>query len=199
LNPTTQIPEHFPLNYALNVGSYLVFDPVTKLDGDGAFSPNNPLRLALITDGLTNTIAMSEVKAFTPRIHDATLPIEPPANPEAVAATTVGGEWSPVNGHTEWVCGRAIHNGFTTWFPPNTLVPYVRDGRRYSIDVTSSREGRSQTLPTYAVITARSNHTGLVNALQMDASVRSISSQINMTVYRSLGTRSSGEAINQLD
>ena len=63
LNSVTQLPEHFPVCYALNVGSYLIFDPQTKMDGDGAFSPNNPIRLAMVTDGLTSTIAMSEVKA----------------------------------------------------------------------------------------------------------------------------------------
>ncbi len=199
LNSVTQLPEHFPLCYALNVGSYLIFDPQTKMDGDGAFSPNNPIRLAMVTDGLTSTIAMSEVKAYTPRIHDATLPAEPPYNPESVAGSVVGGDWSPTSGHTEWVCGRAIHSGFTTWFPPNTFVPYVRDGRKYSFDVTSMREGKSTTLPTIAVITSRSYHSGLVNSLILDGSVRSFSSSIDQTTWRNLGSRSGGESIGQVE
>lgn len=188
------IPEHYPLCYALSVGPYLVYNPVNRADGGAAFAPNLRSRVGGFSDGLSNTIGMAEVKAFTPRVHDATLPATAPLTPDAVSPSISGGAWSESNGHTEWVCGRAIHTGFTTTFSPNTRVPHVVNGRTFDFDVSSSREGRDQTSTTYAVITSRSYHTGVVNTLMMDGSVQSISSNIELPVWRALGTRAGGEA-----
>ncbi|MFM7519288.1 MAG: DUF1559 domain-containing protein [Planctomycetota bacterium] len=185
-------PEHYPLNYALSVGHFLVHDPVAKADGGAAFAPDAKFRAAAVPDGLSKTLAMSEVKAFTPRYHDcSTPPHEPPSTPAAVF--TSGGSWSATNGHTEWVCGRAIHNGFTTTFPPNTVISHVNGGTTYDISVTSSREGRSATEPTFAVIPSRSHHPGTVASLFLDGSVRSIANEIAPTAWRALGSRAGGE------
>jgi prepilin-type processing-associated H-X9-DG protein len=67
----------------------------------------------------------------------------------------------------------------------------------YDIDVTSSREGRNQTDPTFGVITSRSHHAGLVNAAFMDGSVRGIPSAIDLMTWRSLGSRAGAEVINE--
>lgn len=193
LNATTGLGEHYPINYALGVGRYLVFHPQTNQNGGGAFAVNGRLSDRDFLDGLSNTIGMSEVKAFNPRFHDSTLPVVQPASPGLVASQVRGGEWGPQSGHTEWVCGRAIHNGFTTAFGPNTVVPYLAiDGKTYDIDVSSSREGRSATTPTYAVIVSRSYHPGIVNTLKMDGSVRSIENAIDVTLWQSLGARADG-------
>lgn len=188
--------EHYPLSYHMNVGLYLVWDPVTRRDGGGAFGPNQKLTHGSYIDGLSNTIAMSEGKMFNPRVHDATLPATPPGTPTDVSAATSGGGWSATNGHTEWVCGRAIHTGFTTLFTPNTKVPHTVSGAVYDFDVSSSREGRNQTDPTYAVITARSYHNGGVNALLMDGSVRFVVNSVSATTWRALGTRAGGEVLS---
>jgi prepilin-type N-terminal cleavage/methylation domain-containing protein len=193
---TAGIPEHYPLSYGVNVGQYLVYDPTTRRDGGGAFAPNLPLRTGAILDGLSNTLAMAEVKAFTPRIQDATLPTAAPSRPEDVSTVTSGGAWSEFNGHTEWVCGRAIHIGVTTNFSPNTKVPHTVSGRVFDIDVTSHREGVNLSDPTRAVITSRSYHTGLINSLIMDGSVQSISNNIDVNQWRALGTRNQGEVLN---
>jgi prepilin-type N-terminal cleavage/methylation domain-containing protein/prepilin-type processing-associated H-X9-DG protein len=191
-------PEHYPLNYVLNMGQYLIFHPATQADGGGAFAPNGHLTPASFTDGLSNTIALAEVKAFNPRFHDVTsMPATPPTSPAAVSGGyTGGGAWSATNGHTEWVCGRAIHIGFTTTFTPNTLVPHIADGITYDIDVSSSREGKNATDVTYGIITARSYHPGVVNAVFMDGSVRPVSDNIDLATWRAMGTRSGGEIIN---
>lgn len=191
------LPEHYPLNYTLSVGTYQIFNPVTRGDGGAAFAPNSRLNPASFVDGLSNTLAMAEVKAFNPRFHDASgLPAVPPGLPADVSAQyTGGGAWSATNGHTEWVCGRAIHNGFTTTFTPNTLVPHVVGGVIYDIDVSSSREGRNATDITYGIITSRSYHPGTVQVLLMDGSVRSISENIERGAWQSLGTRAGGEVL----
>jgi len=186
-------PEHYPLNYVFNVGTYLVYDPNTRADGGGGFAPNGRLRANSFSDGLSKTLGMSEVKAFTPRFHDATLPADPPASPEAVAGSVSGGQWSTENGHTEWVCGRAIHNGFTTLFPPNTRVPNAAG--THDMSVSSSREGASATAVTRAVIPARSHHPGSVSAMMMDGSVHTIASDVDAGVWQRLGTRAGGEAV----
>jgi len=183
------LPEHYPLSYGLSVGNYLIYNPLNRSNGGAAFAPNYLSRLSGIVDGLSNTLAMSEVKAFTPRIQDSVLPPVPPTSREMVSSIVSGGDWSAMNGHTEWVCGRAIHSGFTTTFPPNTIVPRAVDGVIYDVDVCSSREGRDQVSPTYGVITSRSYHTGMVSCLLMDGSVHSISSSIEAFAWQSLGTR----------
>ena len=53
------VPYHYPLNYALNVGTYLIFSPVTGADGGAAFAPNSRLTPASFLDGLSNTLALS--------------------------------------------------------------------------------------------------------------------------------------------
>ncbi len=188
-------PEHYPLSYALNMGGYLIYNPVTQQDGAGAFGPNRMLGARDFLDGLSNTLAMSEVKAFTPRFHDVVgMPATEPNVPAEVTGPYIaGGAWSNSNGHTEWVCGRAIHTGFTTTFTPQTEVIYNLGGAVYDIDVTSSREGRNQTDVTYGVITSRSYHQGLVHCLRMDGSTRSITESITRDAWKSLGTRNGSE------
>ena len=190
-------PYHYPLNYVLSVGAYQIFNPVTRHDGGAAFAPNSRLNPASFLDGLSNTLAMAEVKAFNPRFHDASgLPTVPPSLPDEVSAQyTSGGAWSATNGHTEWVCGRAIHNGFTTTFTPNTRVPHAVGGVVYDIDVSSSREGRNATDTTYGIITSRSYHPGIVNVLLMDGSVRSVADSIERPVWQALGTRAGSEVL----
>jgi prepilin-type N-terminal cleavage/methylation domain-containing protein len=194
------VPEHYPLNYGFNAGQYLVYDPVTKQHG-GTFGPSSKLRAGMISDGLSKTLAMSEVKAFTPRYHNASTPAghsatslaTPPATPAAVRSALGGGEWSATNGHTEWVCGRAIHNGFTTLFPPQTVISETVGGTTYDISICSTREGNSTTAPTYAVIPSRSHHPGAVNTLLMDGSVHQVSESIDALTWQALGTRAGGE------
>jgi hypothetical protein len=96
-------------------------------------------------------------------------------------------------GHTEWPDGRVHHSGITTVFTPNTKVIFSSGGRDYDIDYNSRQEGTSATQPTYAAITARSYHPGVVNAAMMDASVQTIRQTISLPIWRALGTRHGGE------
>lgn len=199
--PTLTIT-YYPLNYSFNQGTWFIYDPPTNTVGDGAFEPNRAFDVAAISDGLSNTLAAAENKAYQPNLWDTGNPgagqlsVPPPATP-ATAATYFGGTFD-LNGHTEWVEGDVHEVGFTTTFTPNTVVPYTHtDGITYDVDVTSLRDGESITLPTYAAITARSYHVGLVNVLMMDGSVRSIGNNINLNVWRGLGTRSGGEALGE--
>ncbi len=188
----------YPLTYAANAGTWFLYHPVTNQSGDGAFLVNQRLRPADFTDGLSNTVGFAEVKAFTPYKRDGRNPnaanVPPPTNPAAVAA--LPGDFKTDSGHTEWLDGRVHQTGFTTTFPPNTKALFTNNGVIYDIDFNASREGATVNQPTYAVVTARSYHPGLVNALLMDGSVRSFSNGTNLNVWRALGTRGGGEVSN---
>ncbi len=88
-------------------------------------------------------------------------------------------------------------DGFTTVFRPNSRVLHTEAGQTYDIDYTSVEEGDSTTQPTYAAITSRSFHTGIVQSLLADGSVRSFSENIDINVWRALGTRAGGEVIGE--
>jgi len=193
---TPNVPKYFPLSYGLCTGLYQVWDPATSSDGNAAFAPFTKLRPNAFTDGLSKTLAMSEVKAFTPRSQDISgLTATPPASAAAGGALVDASKFAET-GHTEWVCGRTLHTGFTTTFSPNTVVPYVHsDGRQYDVDISSSREGLSATAATYAAVTSRSHHAGVVSSALMDGSVRTVANSVDGDLWKRLSTRSGGEAI----
>ena len=180
--------KYYPLNYVFNGGTWQVYDPARNLGGDGAFYPNSRLKPRDFIDGTSNTLAFSEVKTFTPYLRDGgSAGPMPPADPNAISG--LGGSFKKNTGHTEWVDGRVHQSGFTTTYPPNTVVPHTVDNRVYDVDYTSCREDKSCGTFVRAAVTARSFHSESVNALFMDGHVRSISRSINLETYRALGTR----------
>ena len=193
---TPNIPKHFPLSYGLCTGIQQVWDPAAAVkDGGTAFAPFTKLRSNAFSDGLSKTLAMSEVKAFTARSQDVSDLSALLASPADVAAKVDASKFSDL-GHTEWVCGRTLHIGFTTTFPPNTVVPYTHsDGKSYDIDISSSREGLNDSAATYAVVTSRSHHVGAVSAALMDGSVRSVANSIDGGLWKELSTRARGEPL----
>ena len=186
---------YYPCNYSFNEGTWFIYDPTNGRVGDGAFHPNKAFRPGDMTDGLSNTLAAAENKAYQPNMWDtnnpATIGVAAPNTPADLAAY-YGGTFDS-NGHTEWVEGDVHETGFTTTFPPNTKVPYTNGGVTYDVDVTSMRDGESATAPTYAAVTARSYHTGMVQALMLDGAVRNVSENIDRNLWRAAGTRAGGE------
>jgi prepilin-type N-terminal cleavage/methylation domain-containing protein len=194
---------YYPLNYVFNVGVWFVFDPKGQTNLDGAISPNSRTRPADFRDGLSNTLMASEAKAYTPYVRNSgqgttTIPATPADIPPLASGgqAKLGADLQQNTGHTEWVDGRAHHAGFTATFTPNTRVPYETGGQLYDIDYTSQQEGKSATVKTFAAITARSYHPGLVNAALMDGSVRSFTDNIELALWRALATRSRGETVS---
>ena len=188
---------HYPPTYAVNAGTWFVFYPATGQAGDGAFRVGRQGRVADFVDGMSNTLGMAEVKAYTPFLtgsgNPAALGAAPPSSPADVL--TYGGSLKET-GHTEWVDFKVHETGFTAAFPPNTKVPYSSGGTSYDVDFISNSEGKVVTVPTYAAVTARSYHTGGVNALLMDGSVRFVRDAIPMAAWRALATRAGGEVVN---
>lgn len=189
---TTQ--NHFPVNYGINYGTWLVFDAATKSTGNGAFVVNKKIGAAALTDGMSNTVGFAEVKAFQPRMSNssvpATLGAPIPNTPADVLA--LGGTFG-TTGHTEWVDGKVQQTGFTSVFTPNAKIPYTNAGITYSIDFVSRGESLTATVPTYAAVTSRSYHVGLVQVAMMDGSVRTVSDQVELSTWRAMSTRDQGE------
>ena len=188
--------DQYPINYGVNEGTWLVFNPSTPNAGNnGAFGPNAKNTIASFTDGTSSTLMMSEVKAFQAIVKESPVPsVLPPTNPAVIGGLGGSGDFDPENGHTEWVEGRVHQTGFTTTFGPNTVVPYITGGITYDLDYTAAEEGDSAS-PTYAAITSRSYHKGIVHSLLADGSVKGISSNLSLTIWRALGTRSGREPV----
>lgn len=187
----------FPTSYGFNFGTWFIYDPVTGRGGDGAFYPNARLRMAAFTDGASNTLLTSEVKAWTPYRRNGGP--SSTAVPDTAAQAEVlirGGSQFKNTGHTEWPDGRVHHQGFTTAMLPNTATACDDGTTSYSeCDYNSWQEGRHgrNGAVSYAIVTSRSFHTGMVQAALADGSCRSISQNIDLSVWRGLGTRSGNE------
>lgn len=182
-----------PVTYGFNMGTWRIFDPVSRQHGRGIFGVNSSVSFAKIPDGASNTLAASEVRAYQSYIRNTSDPGSTvPATPQAFDGLTgdlkLGEEADLNTGHTVWPDGRVHHTGFTTTFTPNTFVPYQVDGRVYDIDFTSRQEGRSAVQTTYAAVTSRSHHTGTVTSLLADGSVRIVADEIGGAVWQAMGT-----------
>jgi prepilin-type N-terminal cleavage/methylation domain-containing protein/prepilin-type processing-associated H-X9-DG protein len=193
----------FPTTYAFNLGTWFVYDPVTRQGGDGATHPNSMLGMQSFTDGTSNTLWSAEVhawQAYTRNAGPSSTAI--PETIQDVATVADSGLKDRIladgtgTGRTEWTNGHNFHSGFTTTLPPNTRVPYTFGGVLYNIDYSSQAEGSSLTRTSFAVLTSRSWHTGLVNVCMMDGSVQGFSNTTTKQVWRALGTRSGGEVVS---
>jgi prepilin-type N-terminal cleavage/methylation domain-containing protein len=197
--------KNWTISYAANLGTWAVLtDKAATMQGsDGAFSPNRGFAEKDFRDGMSNTIAFSEVKGYTTRVtgtpNTATF-LPAPAPPTLPAGLTASPPFgltgitlaaSTKQTHVEWVDGKVHETGFTTVFPPNTDVAFTSGGVTSDVDFVSATEANPG--DTYAAVTSRSYHPGLVNAVLMDGSVRSIVNGISQATWRALGTRSGGE------
>lgn len=215
--------KHHPINYAMNLGTWFVWDPLTGKGGNGAGYPNSKLRDDAFRDGMGTTLAFAEVKAWQPYFRDSgrshaqcggtsTNPEQatPPASLSALASTmATPGEYKATN-HSEWFNGHAHHAGFTTVFPPNHKVMLgtasgssatVNTSGTGNLDVdwTNKQEGKNHfsgnTDPTYAAITARGYFPGVVNVGMVDGSVRSVENGIDGGVWRAISSRNGSELL----
>jgi prepilin-type N-terminal cleavage/methylation domain-containing protein/prepilin-type processing-associated H-X9-DG protein len=187
--------EFYPTNYGFNIGTWLGLDQQTAKGGDGAFGYNMTHGFGAFTDGLSNTLAAADVKSFQPALLDGGRPAAPFTPPPAALAEVVayGGTLDPDYCHTQWVTGRTLQSGLTTTFPPNTRFPYTAGGVEYDVDFTSARVSPTAPRHGYRVVTSRSYHSGGVNALLMDGSVRFARDATARDVWRAAGTRAGGE------
>ncbi len=146
-----------------------------------------------ITDGLSNTVAYSErlvgdldLGRYSPDVDIAILERGPSSFPDEVVqacqTVTANSKHFSSSGAT-WLIGHRTHTAYNHVLTPNSKIPDCALGFTM------------RNIPQGAV-TARSYHRGGVNACFADSAVRLISENIDMKVWRALGTIHGGEVIN---
>jgi len=189
------------VNYAVNVGDWYVWGGSAGTANRAPFGVNMSRTFSSISDGLSNTLLMSEVKAYQPYFRDggpitgmtaANIP-SPNASPESVSSQYFSSTSPQLSGHTEWVDGHAHQTGMTTAWTPNKRI-LGTSLKNLDIDLTTIRESNGG--PTFASITSRSYHPGGVQMLKADGSVSFVMETIRGEVWRALGTVSGGEILS---
>ena len=83
-------------------------------------------------------------------------------------------------------------------WPLNSDVIFVDAGVTYrNTDYASRQEGSNTTSVSYSALNSRSYHTGIVQSALCDGSVRAFSSNIDLRIWRALGTRDGGEVLGE--
>jgi prepilin-type N-terminal cleavage/methylation domain-containing protein len=194
-------------SYGVNQGTWMVFDASSKQVNPGAFYVNSQLRPRNFTDGLSKTLMAAEVKSWQCYYKGGTATAAMPSvssiagfggTPEVGGPPNSGGA---NKAHTEWGDGKCQQSGFTATFTPNTAAVNNISGINYDMDFVNQAEGSVASTAsnpvTYAAITSRSFHSGVVNAALMDGSVRTIGDDISILTWQALATRAGGEVIGQ--
>ena len=169
--------------------------------GGGVFSGLGK-RADEIRDGFSNTVAMSERLRGTPG----------PISSHADQRTSV---W--FSGFTEFyknldgdellaACDRVkqtpppfLNATGLNWLSggyADTLYNHVAAPNRREMDCSGHSILSIPQDISYAVVTARSNHSSSINCLQLDGSVRFQSERIQLAVWRALASRAGAEAIS---
>lgn len=190
------------VNYGFSMGDWYVWagpngGPLTR----SAFGVNLSRRMGDFTDGLSNTLFMSEVKNYQPYIRDCGVLANiqdpnnvPPPNADPMSLAPEYGSSGCtflLNAHSQWAELTVHHNGFTTAWPPNKVTPGGPGLATPDVDLNSQRERIGG--PTFAAVTSRSYHVGGVHSLFGDGSVRFVSTNIDGFVWRGLGTVAGSE------
>ena len=198
------------LNYGFNRGGWYVWGGSNQTPLPPApFLTNVAVPLSALTDGLSHTLLVAEVKTHTPYLLNcagllyAPLGAAPAPGPDSDSGTIaqysgcsgLGSEYRPDSGHSEWEDGNTSQAGFTTSWPPNRATSGRYAGRTVAdVDLISIREEAGG--PTFAAITSRSFHPDGVNALLGDGSVKFFKSSISGRTWRALGTTAGGEILD---
>jgi prepilin-type N-terminal cleavage/methylation domain-containing protein/prepilin-type processing-associated H-X9-DG protein len=195
-------------NYGFCQGDWFNWaGPGSTRKNRSAFGPNQSRRWSEFRDGLSQTLLMSEGKAYQAYYRDCSSrmlqnisgpdDIPPPdADPYTVVPEYrgTGGCSVRIEGHCEWPESGIHHGGFTTAWPPNKKIQGGPNNEYEDLDINSFREKVGG--PSYAAITSRSYHPGGVNSLFADGSVRFIKETIDGFTWRALGSVAGGEVVS---
>ncbi len=189
-DPYSRAWEIGPNSYRANMGQSK--GSVPEFDDLGAFSRRGRCRLSGFTDGLSNTIALSEKPISSPAggspFRDWATFAGKPNVPFPYPAAWVGfcaalsPAWyvaPPLESGRTWLLANTGNTGFFVLLTPNHPIPDCGWGNGYD-------DG---------VFTARSYHPGGVNGAMADGSVRWFAASIDPATWQALGTRAGNEVL----
>jgi prepilin-type N-terminal cleavage/methylation domain-containing protein/prepilin-type processing-associated H-X9-DG protein len=171
LNPMIDTFTDLPNQWALT--SYRgVAGVVAWPDGDetvdGIFFRNRAIRIADVSDGTSNTLAMSEFDNID-KVFNSYAPFE-----------------DDLRGWGWWMYGGVGDVLVGTEAPINFIVP---------ANIASLPAATQQQYYNWRINAMGSRHTGGVNAARADGSVSFLSNNVSLTTLQALGSRSGGEVI----
>ncbi len=208
--------------WSVNWGATNTVGPMNR----SMFGPNYARRLAMVTDGSSNTMAASEglighgqMRSCTGGNGPASDPVTgtyafnniPAPGPASVAALAYQAQncgaktgkakaGGPI-GHTRWCDGGVYYSGFTTAITPNGDPTAVSRATGFSnagqlVPMDWDWVDENDGGPTYMALNASSKHPGGVNALFGDGSVHFVKNSVSPVVWYALGTIAGGEVIS---
>ena len=181
------------INYVANNGTGVTWDAAWVITGYLKISEGNgvlaqvPVKVGDILDGTSNTAAFTESLLGTGvavtgipmdpmTLQTAVLEVAGGTNPTPEACQRGAGVWNSRRGE-QWINGHYGNTLYNHYYPPNSTVRWDCGNESHNKGLTA----------------ARSAHSGGVNLLVCDSSVRFVSNGIQLASWRALGTRAGGE------
>jgi prepilin-type processing-associated H-X9-DG protein len=204
-------------NYFLNVGSgyAVVQSPTTgAIAPNGIFFENSAVRLAMVTDGTSQTVAISE------SLHS---PLGAPTGFSTTAAfaqdklggfvitgNNSAGNGPPIASDADYAvrCQVATPPGFQPtrgikWMygaPGHSMYNHRRSPNDRNVDCRGGLPHSDKSAADWANlslnITSRSRHPGGANSLFMDGSVKFVKDTVAPVAWQALGSRNGGEVVS---
>jgi prepilin-type N-terminal cleavage/methylation domain-containing protein/prepilin-type processing-associated H-X9-DG protein len=174
-------------NYVVNNGSGLVAYGLIA-SGDGLFTQTN-VGFREITDGLSNTVAVCESTLGTGTTGAGSRPLDarreilevPGGNdPTLQDCTAAAGAWVGTRGG-KWLDGHYGNSLYNHFYSPNQQTTWDCGNGSHNKGLWS----------------ARSWHSGGVNALTCDGSVHFVINVISVSVWQAVATRGGGETVGE--
>lgn len=205
------------MNYPLNVGSeYSLVQnpPMGAVPPNGIFFENSAVRIAGITDGTSQTIAISETIRSTAGSPTGANSLgvfqQAPLSGYVITGNNTAGNGPPILSDADyqarcltatppgfqqtrgvkWPYGAPGHTMYNHRRPPNDNRYDCRGGLPHSNRTPADWQNLSLN------IAARSRHPNGVNAVFCDGSVRFMKDSISTATWQSLATRNGGESIS---
>jgi prepilin-type N-terminal cleavage/methylation domain-containing protein/prepilin-type processing-associated H-X9-DG protein len=207
-------------NYLLNVGSgfsVVQFPPAPLTQPNGIFYENSAVSMAMMRDGTSQTVAISETirstfgapTGFNGKAVFAQDPLggfvitgnntagngPPIVSDDDYAArclTSAPSGFQPTRG-IKWLYGAPGHSMYNHRRPPNDRHYDCRGGLPHSDKSPADWKNLSLN------ITSRSRHPGGVNSLFCDGHVQFLKNSVNVAVWQGLGSRDGGEVLSAND